>query len=174
MPLLEPRPGWRGWGVTLVALSAVPVLLAGCGSDLATESATSPASSAQPTSAPASVSAALNPSSITMTTTATTTSVTPGRCAFAIHVGTGASTTQGDNPHILRNSDGLFVSCAGAAPVQLRVDREQPALVLTFDGINTRLVQGNSAVAGPYGVTLTEQSGSGGRQVNFELALSGG
>jgi hypothetical protein len=90
---------------------------------------------------------------------------------MTVNVGTGVSATGGDNPKIVTNTDGLFVSCAGAAQVQLRVDREQPALVLDSEGTKTRLVQGGNAIVGPYRVTLIEQTGSGGRQLSFELAL---
>jgi hypothetical protein len=101
--------------------------------------------------------------------TPSTTTSTPGKCDFTLHLGTGAATTSGDHPQITHNKDGLFVSCANGPLVQLRGDRETPALAVGFEGKQTRLTQGDAAVVGPYRFTLLEQSGSGGRQLRFEL-----
>ena len=96
---------------------------------------------------------------------------TPGKCDFTLHLGTGAATTSGDNPRIA-SKDGLFVSCAGGPQVQLRGDRDTPALAVDFGGRQTRLKQGDTADVGPYRFALLEQSGNGGRQLRFELTLN--
>lgn len=96
----------------------------------------------------------------------------PGKCGFTLNLGTGAATTTGDQPQITHTQGGLFVACAGGPLLQLRGDRDTPALAVGFDGKQTRLTQGNAAVVGPYRFTLLEQSGNGGRQLGFELAKS--
>lgn len=81
------------------------------------------------------------------------------------------TTTGGDNPRIA-GKDGLFVSCAGGPQVQLRGDRDTPALAVVFGGKQTRLKQGDTADVGPYRFALLEQSGNGGRQLRFRLTLN--
>ena len=97
---------------------------------------------------------------------------TPGTCDFTLHLGTGAATTSGNIPQIPKTKDGLFVSCGNGPLLQLRGDRVTPALAVDFEGKQTRLVQGDTAIVGPYRFRLLEQSGNGGRQLRFELTLS--
>ncbi|MDT7802977.1 MAG: hypothetical protein QOI78_6410 [Actinomycetota bacterium] len=106
------------------------------------------------------------------TTSTPTTPSTPGQCAFTLNLGTGAATTTGDKPQITHTTDGLFVSCADGPLLQLRGDRETPALAVDYAGKQIRLTQGGAAVIGPYRFTLLEQSGNGGRQLGFELTQS--
>ncbi|MFG1642684.1 hypothetical protein ACGFMK_20530 [Amycolatopsis sp. NPDC049252] len=141
----------------VLALS-VSVLVSGCGGE-----------PAAPSPPPAVTTTAATSSAAPVTTSAPS---TPGKCAFTLNLGTGAATTTGDKPQITHTADGLFVGCAGGPLLQLRGDRETPALAVDFAGKQIRLTQGNAAVVGPYRFTLLEQSGSGGRQLGFELTRS--
>ncbi|MFJ1764834.1 hypothetical protein ACIOD2_31225 [Amycolatopsis sp. NPDC088138] len=150
----------------VLALS-VSVLVSGCGGEPA---APSPAPPAPPPAVTTTAAAATSTTSTTSTSASAP--ATPGNCGFTLNLGTGAATTTGDQPQITHTKDGLFVGCAGGQLLQLRGDRDTPALAVDFAGKQTRLTQGNAAVVGPYRFTLLEQSGNGGRQLGFELTKS--